>query len=384
MQEKKTYKYLIRSYDDKNPIAARCSHFGECGGCTFQDVPYETQAAWKERALSELFGVDIPFERSPASYEYRTRMDFVAAFGKIGLRPRGRHDTVIDVGHCHLIPETSNMILREVRRLGTSLGIRDYDYLRHEGFLRYAVLRQAGTGETMLILVTRHADKEESMLLESLAEKLSDLDGCDSIWWVVHDGLSDLSYGECRRYWKHEYIREKLGDIEYLVGPNTFLQSNTKVAVRCFDAIKAVVSGGTVLDLYCGAGAISLYIHSSAINATGVEASGESIALAKRNAALNMVSNVQFIASDVRQFLITNEKTFDSVVIDPPRSGAGKKVMKRVAGLGASRIVYMSCNPDTFREDSAFLGGYSLTSVRGFDMFPHTPHVELIAVFEPL
>ena len=381
-EEIKRYKTIMSGFSAEQTEEPHCAHFGTCGGCLYQDVPYAEQVEWKRKALSELFERDVPVTPSPEEYGYRTRMDYVAAFDKIGLRPRGRYSEVIDIEYCHLISEKSNAILQTVKKLRRESGIADYNYLQHRGFMRYAVLRQTGTGETMLIVVTKKPRDAREPDFMAMAEELAETCGLDSLWWIIHDGLSDLSYGEPYRFWNNRYIHEKVGGVEFLIGPNTFFQSNSRVAAESFSAIKGHISGESILDLYCGTGAISLSIHEGAKSVFGVESNGESIAIAKENAMRNNIANVDFLESDVRKFLISNDKRFDSVILDPPRSGAGKKVMKRVREIGAHQIVYMSCNPDTFRDDIAFLEGYTLKSLRGFDMFPQTPHVEMVAVLE--
>ena len=379
-----TYKKIILQYENEVTINPTCSHFGLCGGCQWQNIPYDLQVHRKKKALSQLLGRDISVLPSPIEYSYRTKMDFVTAFGHTGLRPRGRHDEVIDVDYCHLITPRANELRNRTKLLCGQIEIPDYNYLRKEGFMRYFVIRQTGTGELMLVLVSKSPGPGQAELVNILAEKIMSENHPDSIWWVIQDRIADLSYGVPRQFWGNEHIIEKLGSLQYLVGPNTFFQSNIHVADFCFNEIRDRIKGKNILDLYCGTGVITLFVHDKSESILGVETDQENIDLADKNAERNSIGNARFACSDVRQFLIHNSEHFDTVILDPPRSGAGRKVIHRIVNNSPERIIYMSCSPDSLINDISFLDGYSLEWIQGFDMFPQTAHVELIAVFDKI
>lgn len=374
---KKKEKIYIRSLADGyrgDGAVPECPHFGECGGCLFQDIPYEGQLALKARMVNDTLGeigsVDCVVPSAP--YRYRSRMDLVTAFGKFGLRRRGSYRVVVDLECCRIMQEESDALFKKMRPLVQA--VEGYDYLSHQGYLRYAVLRQARfTGQVMANFVV--AERENR-----LGELLTAVEGdADSISLIHNGGLADLSYGEILETVKGGHIEERFDGVRYRITPNSFFQSNADIALAMYRRIRDETRG-RVLDLCAGVGSISLFIAGTAERVTGVEVSAEAVETARANAAANGIANAEFICADAKNFLSSEPGGYDSIVLDPPRSGMQPKVMERIDRMNTGKIVYMSCNPKTFRDDVAVLRNYRIESVEAYDMFPQTPHVELLGV----
>lgn len=357
----------------------RCPHFGQCGGCAFQDVPYPGQLSAKQASLKEWLGSEVEVVPSPKPYGYRNRMDFVCAFGRIGLRRRGRHDEVVEIDRCHLLPERASDFFQTLKALVRSNGIPDFNYMIHRGYLRYITIRAAeNTPDLLVNFVTASDDERILSVLEEAAKTAV------SVNWIVQGGLADLNYGPIKQCLGRPYFTEKAGERTFHAGPNTFVQNNASLAPTLLDFVRGHVAGRT-LDLYCGMGAITLSVADRAESVLGVELEGESIGFAGENLALNGVKNASFLASDTKKWLIEHEKEggFDTIIIDPPRSGLGGKVARKILRMAPKRIIYVSCNPKMLAEDlKTFESAYRVTALKGFDMFPQTPHVEAVGVME--
>ncbi|OGS35021.1 MAG: 23S rRNA (uracil-5-)-methyltransferase RumA [Elusimicrobia bacterium RIFOXYB2_FULL_49_7] len=359
--------------------APLCPHFGECGGCLYQDKSYpEEQIGLKLNALQQLFNREVPITPSPEAYGYRNRMDFVCAFGKIGFRKRGTHNQVVEVEQCYLLPKRVAHLFQILKETVREYGIPDFNYLNHQGYLRYITLRVACYSEDVMVSFVTANDDPLLMPLVEAAKPYA-----TSINWIVQSGLADVNYGPVKTHFGQPYFVEKAGDKTYHAGPNTFAQNNAMLTRPLFDQIRDKVSGRT-LDLYCGMGAISLYVAERASEVLGVELEGEAIRFAAENQTLNRVQNIRFLAHDVRKWLIENEKKewFETIILDPPRSGMSQKLCRKVLRMAPTRIIYVSCNPKMLAEDmKAFEPAFTLDSLVAFDMFPQTPHVETVAVF---
>jgi tRNA (uracil-5-)-methyltransferase len=350
-----------------------CPYFGECGGCLFQDIAYEKQLALKKEYLNQLLQDVCSFERVEGSdpYGYRNRMDFVAAFGKRGLRRRGSFKEVIDLAECPLMQEKSQNVWRKLVPLLKD--IEDYDYLKHEGYLRYVVLRQARySGEVMCNFVISRDEHKLDTLINAVEPHV------DSISLLLSDGLADLSFGPVLRDIKNGYITEKFADTAYHIYPNSFFQSNSRTAVEMYREIRKEATG-RVLDLYSGVGSISLFVADKAESVIGIELVEEAVEAAEKNKALNGITNVTFVCQDARPFMRENRETFDTLIMDPPRMGIHPKMIKYIEELAPRKIIYMSCNPTTFKDNVQELTHYKIEKCAAYDMFPQTPHIEMLA-----
>ncbi|MCX7679587.1 MAG: 23S rRNA (uracil(1939)-C(5))-methyltransferase RlmD [Spirochaetes bacterium] len=352
-----------------------CKHFGECGGCLFQDISYENQLSVKLEYLNHLFRGFAKIEKIVPSqpYAYRNRMDFVTAFGKIGLRKALQYKHVVDITSCSLLQEKSALLFGKIRSALSQ--IEDYDYLHHKGYLRYVVIRQAFfTGNLMVNFVIAQPN---DLIVHRIAPLLGEVDSASLIF---NDSLADTSFGKEYAILKRGWIVECLDDIQYLITPNSFFQANSPIARELYHHVKEQICDDTVLDLYCGTGTISLYIANRAARVTGVEISQEAVDSAEKNKSLNFISNVDFVCADARYFFENYGKKYSTLILDPPRGGIHPTLLRSIVAHSPNKIIYISCNPPLLRKDLEIFDNYSLESLIAFDMFPQTPHIEVLAI----
>lgn len=348
-----------------------------CGGCTLQHFDYDTQLVIKKEYCNVLLNDVAHVEAVEPSQAlgYRNRMDYVTAFGKIGLRRRGSFKHVVDLHDCLILQDKSRRIFSTIRE--KLAGVEDYNYLTHTGYLRYVVLRQGcNTADVMANFVVARQENHLQSVIDAI------YDSVNSISLILSDGLADLSYGKVIDNVKQGYIEETLDGVRYRITPNSFFQANTYITQLMYREIAKNVYG-TVLDMYCGVGSISIFVAAHVDSVTGVEVQEEAIQMANENALINAVANVHFVQGDAVEYLSTHAIEYDVVVVDPPRTGLGPKVVAKLLESGVGRIVYMSCNPVTFAQDALLLcQSYTLQWCKAYDMFPQTPHLELLAVFD--
>ncbi len=380
------------------PHAALCPHAEECGGCAFQHRAYPAQVAVKTNALRHLWQQLVPdyvpaevvdtlsVVPSPDPLHYRTRMDYVATKQRFGLRRAGRFNYIVELTTCHLIPPAAFAAAYTVWQASQQWGMPDYNIRTHEGFLRYIVVRRSPTDALLLAAVTSD-DASAAPLMPRMAELALAQPGVQGFHWLINATRTDLSFGEPRQHWGAALLPMPVGDVTLHIGPNTFFQNNVHLLLPLLDAVKdAVLDQPTppqrVADLYAGVGAISLHLAPHVAHVVAVESHGESAALATSNAATNGIANVTSHAEDVLAFIEQQPaNAFDTVVVDPPRTGLGEAVCRALRRLQPHRIVYVSCNPLTQADDVQHLApDYRVVQMRGYDMFPHTPHVEMLAV----
>ncbi len=398
------------------PAVPRCPHAppaGFCGGCTFQDRSYAAQVIAKREALRALWQLDLPLAMieqielvgSPEPFGYRTRMDYVASKDRFGLRRGGKFNYIVDLDECYLIPPEAFAVARGVYALATELGLPDYNLRSHEGFLRYVVLRRSPQGTLLLAIVTAAPDAEGryEAAIEQVAAHALAQPGVAGFHWLLNDTLTDISFGAPVRHWGAELLDMQVGARTLAIGPNTFFQNNLHLLLPLLDDVAGAVatdhrqpttahasavgggrSSANVADLYGGVGTIALHLAEQVGHVTCVESVAESAALGARNVAANGVTNATMVSADVLAFLREQSPgAFDVVVADPPRAGMGPDVCRELLRLRPARLVYVSCNALTQLDDArALSAGYRLRALRGYDMFPQTPHMEALAVFE--
>lgn len=350
-----------------------CPHFGDCGGCYFS-IPYKKQLEAKSKTLSNTFDKEVEIIPSAKTEGYRQRMDYVYAFGKLGLRKKGNFREVVDIKRCNLISESMNDMLEKIRHLLVKHHIASHDYLEHKGYLRYVIMREAKfTGQLMVGFVT--ADKRD--YLTPLIEEIKN--NCESIVWSVNETMSDTSYGTVYKSWQ-DSIEENFDSIRLKITANVFFQPNPYVAKYITSIIKEFVFGRTI-ELYCGIGTIGLYCASRTQSIKGAESVPESIELARENAKINGVE-AEFYCMESAKYL-NNKVAVDTVIADPPRAGMGRKTCRKILWKKPKRIIIMSCNPKTLHYDLKFLEKkYDVKYLKGFDMFPHTKHIECLCVLD--
>ncbi|MBS1880866.1 MAG: 23S rRNA (uracil(1939)-C(5))-methyltransferase RlmD [Actinobacteria bacterium] len=377
---------LLRPGADR--VADVCSHGGEpCPGAPWQGLPYERQRAAKQAQVAEaldrlggLGGYELEeIVSAEQTWRYRNKLEY--SFGEseegeptLGFHARGRWDLIVDVEDCHLASEAGNAARNEVREWARAESVPTYDAGARRGVLRNLTVREGRrTGQVQTRLVTTPARFPRPPVdLHTQVE--GDSGGTDGPTGVL---------GE-------ERLRERLFELDLEISHGAFFQTNTEMAERLY-AVAAEFAGLSgrerVFDLFCGIGTIGLSLAGRAGEVWGLEIVPEAIADAERNARRNRIGNARFVAANARtgvRPLLEEAGKPDVVVVDPPRAGLSQKIVRRVIECGAQKIVYVSCNPTTLAPNAAQLveAGYRLQRVRPVDMFPQTPHIECVALFE--
>ncbi len=416
-------------------ITPPCSHFGVCGGCRWQHLPYDKQLFYKSQQVRDnltrightpIPAID-PILGSEKIYGYRNKLEFtfserrwmtgeeleawiadkesraagnIDEFGDspesppshnpaLGFHIPGIYDKVLDINECLLMTEPSDSIRNEVRRYALEKRLPFYDFREHHGFLRTMFVRITSGGEVMVVLVTTdsHAGDREKLLIH-LAERFPEI---TSLYYIINtkknDSIADLTPVHFRG---SRFITEEMEGLRFRIGPKSFYQTNSGQAARLYGVVRefAQLKGDeNVYDLYTGTGTIACYLSSGAARVTGIEYIEEAVADARMNASENNIGNAAFYAGDIKD--IFNEKLFsergrpDVIITDPPRAGMHGDVTLAMLHSGAEKIVYVSCNPATQARDIDILSaGYDVTRVRPVDMFPHTFHVENVVLLE--
>ena len=371
--KRKKKKLVATDFEVVEPSGLRvepqCPYFGVCGGCLLQHLPYDEQLRFKSEKLSAILGLDVNVIPSPKIYGHRNRIDVVISTKGIGFRRRGTWWDVVDIEWCPVFGENSRIVLKSLREFIEDHRPSLYEIGKNTGFLRYVVIREGKfTGELMVNLVT-----SEGTLPEEFANYF---DYADSLYWSVNRTPSDVSYGEVERFWKAEFIRERLDDVTYLIHPNSFFQTNSYQAVNLVRKVAELVEGEKVLDLYSGVGTFGVYLAKRGFAVEGIEVNPFSVKMANRNAELNGVDATFRVGEDKD---VEDLSKYDTVVLDPPRAGLHPKLIRKILKDKPQSIVYVSCNPKTLGANLESLGeAYRVESAVGLDMFPQTPHVEVV------
>ena len=386
-----------------------CKHYGECGGCKWQILPYEDQLRYKQQQiidnLTRIGKVELP-EISPILgskhiYEYRNKLEFTfsdrkwlswdviraagglehvdTAYG-VGFHIPNCFDKVLDITECHLMPDINNRIRNGIRTFAREHGISFYNEHAHEGQLRTLIIRSNHKGEVMLIVVWGEAP--DMRLMEYLQQTFPEI---VSLLYVVNQKLNDtISDQEVHVFAGQDHIMEQMEDLQFKVGPKSFYQTNTEQAYELYKVARefaGLTGNELVFDLYTGTGTIANFVAHQAKQVIGIEYVPEAIEDAKVNARLNRLDNTLFFAGDMKDILnadfIAHYGRPDVIITDPPRAGMHEDVVKTILAAEPKRIVYVSCNPATQARDLNLLDEkYRVTRVQPVDMFPHTQHVE--------
>ena len=401
---------------------ARCKHFGVCGGCKWQILPYEEQIRYKQQQivdnLTRIGKIELP-EISPILgskhiYEYRNKLEFTCADRKwltsneleelkikneelkpepgLGFHIPGAFDKVLDIEECHLMPEINNRIRNSVREYARTHGLTFYNEHTHEGLLRTLILRNNHKGELMLIVVFGTEIKNEKLKIKNFLEFLhTEFPEIISLLYVentkFNDTIGDL---EVKCYFGQDHIMEEMEGLLFKVGPKSFYQTNTEQAYELYKVARefAELSGNElVYDLYTGTGTIANFVARKAKQVIGIEYVPEAIEDAKVNSSINDIQNTLFFSGDMKDILnddfVAQYGRPDVIITDPPRAGMHEDVVNVILNAEPKRIVYVSCNPATQARDLALLDAkYRVTKVQPVDMFPHTQHVENVVKLE--
>ncbi len=395
-----------------------CEHFGICGGCKWQCLPYEEQIRYKQKQvvdnLTRIGKVELPEVKpiigSTKTREYRNKLEFGFSNKKwltteevaegvvydqmnaVGFHIPGAFDKILDIQKCHLMDDICNRLRNTVRSYAIEHGLRFFDLRQQEGVLRNMMIRNSNTDELMLLMQFRYVDDHEQKqamdLMEFLAKEFPEI---TSLLYVnnckCNDTFGDL---EVITYKGKDYIYEEMEGLKFKVGPKSFYQTNTEQAYNLYKVARefACLTGNElVYDLYTGTGTIANFIARSAKHVIGIEYVPEAIEDAKINAQLNGLSNTDFFAGDMKDILnkdfIASYGKPDVIITDPPRAGMHGDVIDTILYANPKRIVYVSCNPSTQARDLAlFDKQYAVKAVQPVDMFPHTHHVENVVLLE--
>jgi 23S rRNA (uracil1939-C5)-methyltransferase len=390
-----------------------CQHFGVCGGCQWQMLPYEKQLFYKQKQvndnLTRIAKIPLP-EMNPIigagqTREYRNKVEYTFATSKFipseefrrmkaegnfpkeqgagGFHVRGFFDKVVEIDTCHLQSEPTNLIRKAVAKFGIDNELSFYNVRSHEGWLRNMFIRNTTTGELMVNLVLGFEDEaNRKKLLDQLLQQFPEI---TTLLYTINtkknDSLTDL---DPQVYSGKGYITEKLEDFSFVISPKSFFQTNTKLAEKLYQVTRdyAELDGNQIVyDLYCGTGSIGIFVSKLAKKVIGVEVIEEAIIDARKNAALNGITHGSFFAGDVID--ICDDAFFaehgrpDVIITDPPRAGMHEKLVKKLLDIAAPTVVYVSCNPATQARDLAMLDEkYKVEKIQPVDMFPHTLHIE--------
>ena len=406
---------------------ARCKHFGVCGGCKWQILPYDEQLKYKQQQivdnLTRIGKIELP-EISPILgskhiYEYRNKLEFTCSDRKwfpwevieaaggldkvdstygLGFHIHNCFDKVLDIEECHLMPDINNRIRNAVREYARTHGFTFYNEHTHEGLLRNLILRNNHKGELMLVVSFGEPIINNQSTISNFLEKLhEDFPEIVSLMYVentkFNDTIGDL---EVKTYFGQDHIMETMEGLQFKVGPKSFYQTNTEQAYELYKVAREFAFDQLpmtndqlplVYDLYTGTGTIANFVARQARQVIGIEYVPEAIEDAKVNSKINGIDNTLFFAGDMKDILnddfVARYGRPDVIITDPPRAGMHEDVVNVILNAAPQRIVYVSCNPATQARDLALLDAkYRVTRVQPVDMFPHTQHVENVVQLE--
>jgi 23S rRNA (uracil1939-C5)-methyltransferase len=397
-------------------IDAFCQHFGVCGGCKWQMLPYQQQLVYKQQQvadqLSRIGQVALPpiepIIGSPHERYYRNKLEFTFSasryrtFEEIGERAEkftpepalgfhapGLFDKVVEIRTCYLQQDPTNTLLTVLREYTTAKGFAYYDFKAHTGWLRNVVIRVATTGEVLVNLVLHYEDAPEREAM--LQHILDNVPGITSLNYTINPKMNDTIYDlDVVCWYGKDHIEEKLEDFRFKISPKSFFQTNTYQAEALYRVTRefaGLTGTETLYDLYCGTGSIGIFCSAGARQVIGIELVEDAIKDAHENAALNGLTHCKYFAGDAEK--ICTDAFFaehgrpDVIITDPPRAGMTEKLVQQLLKLRAPRVVYVSCNPATQARDLQLLdAAYEVKRLQPVDMFPHTHHIENVALLE--
>ena len=397
-------------------IDPTCDHFGVCGGCKWQILDYPQQLIFKQKQVSDNFKHLGKFEfpeinpiiGSEKQYYYRNKLEYTFTNLRwledvdmaqreagidlevrgLGFHVPGKFDKVVDIQHCSLQAEPSNAIRLAIKAFAMENEISFYNLRTHEGVLRNLIIRTASTGEIMVILSMTELNEQTQALLEHLTHEFPQI---TSLYYVINTKMNDtISDLDMQLFYGKPTISEKMEDLEFMISPTSFYQTNSEQAYRLYSVARSfaqITENDVVYDLYTGTGTIANFIAKQAKKVVGIEYVDAAIEDARKNSEQNGITNTRFFAGDMKDILTTSfikKQGSPSIVItDPPRAGMHTSVIEKMLEMEARKIVYVSCNPATQARDITLLSAkYKVTQVQPVDMFPHTHHVENVVLLE--
>ena len=377
-----------------------CPHFGACGGCTYQNLPYEKQVEMKEAQIHAMMDAAVDgdyiwegVKESPVREGYRNKMEF--SFGDeykdgplaLGMHKRGSFHDIVNVTECKIVDEDFRRIIKAVLEFATDTGLPYYHRMRHTGFFRHLLVRKAvRTGEILIDLVTT----SEAQLDEAgLVEKLTGLSYDGKLAGILHttnNSLADVVKDEgTRTLYGQDYFYEELLGLKFKITPFSFFQTNSLGAEVLYEAARSYIGetkDKVIFDLYSGTGTIAQILAPVAKKVVGVEIVEEAVEAAKENAALNGLDNCTFWAGDVLKVIDDLGEVPDLIVLDPPRDGVHPKALEKIIDFGVERMVYIACKPTSLARDLELLQGrgYQVERIGCVDLFPGTYHIETVVL----
>jgi 23S rRNA (uracil1939-C5)-methyltransferase len=405
-------KFHEYSPDRIKPV---CRHFGICGGCKWQHLPYHLQLKYKEKQvrdnLTRIAKVQLPeitpILGSEKIYFYRNKLEYAFSdkrwltreevssdndFDKedaLGFHVPGVFDKVLDIRECHLQPEPSNAIRDAVRRFAHKKGYAFFNPRQHSGFLRNLIIRNSASGNVLVIVIFFLDEPERREALLNFI--ISEFPQITSLWYIINRKMNDSLTDQVPVLFKgKDHMMEEMNDLKFRVGPKSFYQTNSIQAARLYNVAReyAGLTGNEIVyDLYTGTGTIANFIASSARKVIGIEYVKEAIEDASTNSAINNIRNTFFHAGDLKDvlsehFFIENGHP-DVIITDPPRAGMHNDVVEAILNATPDRIVYVSCNPATQARDIMILSKkYNVAKIQPVDMFPQTHHVENVTLLK--
>ena len=400
-----------------------CKHFGVCGGCKWQNLPYEEQLKFKQQQvydqLHRIGKIELPEFRpilgSVKTQEYRNKLDFGCANKRyltkeqiqtlpndesqslkdvpaIGFHITGAFDKILPIEKCWLMDDLHNQIRNEVYAYATEHGLSFFDLRAQKGLLRDVIIRNSATGEWLVIFQFHYdetgGEKEALALMQHIADKFQEI---SSLMYLDNQKCNDtIGDQEILVFKGNDHIFETMEDLKFKVGPKSFYQTNTEQAYHLYSVARefaGLTGEELVYDLYTGTGTIANFVAKKARKVIGIEYVPEAIEDAKVNSEINNIHNTLFYAGDMKDILtdefIAEHGRPDVIITDPPRAGMHPDVVKTILNAAPKRIVYVSCNPATQARDLQDLDAqYQVVAVQPVDMFPHTPHVENVVLLE--
>jgi len=406
----------IHSYSSRREPAF-CKHFGDCGGCKWQEMPYEDQLGYKQKEVASALkhigrveGVPVmPILASENKLYYRNKLEYTFCKHKylpkemlgnkdiskdqpaLGFHARGLFDKVIHIDHCYLQGDPSNRLRNEIGQYALENGYTFYDMRQHVGELRNLVIRTSTTGELMCILIFADASKDRQVqLLEFVADRFPEI---TALLYIVNQKMND-TYNDLdvHVFRGRDHIFEEMEGLKFKIGPKSFYQTNPQQAYELYKVARefAQLDGSElVYDLYTGTGTIANFVARKAKKVIGVEYVPEAIEDAIFNSQMNGIDNTQFYAGDMKDVLsdafIAENGQPDVIITDPPRAGMHADVVATILRASPKKIVYVSCNPATQARDVNILSpNYVVTKIQPVDMFPHTFHLENVILLEKI
>jgi len=390
-------------------IDPACPYSGMCGGCQWQHIRYEAQLRYKRshvrEALERIGGLEgVPVRETLPSekiFGYRNKMEFSFSDRRwllpeeledpsagqrdfaLGLHAPGTFNRILDVEACNIQPPLGNEILGAVRAYAMASGLPPYGFKTHEGFWRFCMLRHSTAEDAWMVNIITSEDRPDAVrpLSRDLAARFP------QVRTVVNNITSRqaaVAFGEAEVVYAGEgFLKESLGPHTFQISANSFFQTNTggaETLYRVVEEYAGLTGRETVLDLYCGTGTIGIFLSGRAVRVLGAEIVESSVEDARKNAARNGIDNCSFTAGDLRETLSRLHMDADVMIVDPPRAGVHKDILKGILKKGCGRIVYVSCNPATLARDLAEMSEmYDILEIQPVDLFPHTYHVESVA-----